>query len=383
MRNNGRYKLPMKYRNIERQVENNLQKRASDMSISEYRIEISKAYMNHLKRKRWAKSLLALLFVSLLVFSYVSYFRVVFSGALTIVDLYTLNKLYSSHYDQYELDQSIKTVIGKQGGSYRGTPKDYGTYLMALVNKELNKEEFTQFNVYSSVQSARNVIYSGSSNTEGTSSILFRQFDNLAYMKFDGFELGLTARMMQNYLESRDMPKNVVIDLTQNGGGAVLELKDVLELFLNEGDEIYTETYINKKGLTEDKEVVIAGVGNIIANKDIFIIISEYTGSCAEMFTLSLKHSNANNVTIIGKPSYGKSLIYGVYETGNGGSLHITSGDGTVGGRSTTANPIYPDYIVEIPSVPHQLDPDYKLKLDYHIGFTLDWLKENLIQDIN
>ncbi len=96
---------------------------------------------------------------------------------------------------------------------------------------------------------------------------------------------------------------NLIIDLQSNHGGEIDVLYKLSDLFLPKGKIIGREVtrlpIFSKTAKTKSDSYA--------SYKNIYILIDGQTASAAEGFTMSLKE-NLNNVTVVGKQSFGKGI---------------------------------------------------------------------------
>lgn len=139
---------------------------------------------------------------------------------------------------------------------------------------------------------------------------------------------------------------NMILDLRNNGGGLLESVRDVASLFLQKGDVILQE---------EDKDgnkTVHKANGKRIENIDkIVILVNNNTASASEIMTLALKE-NLDNVTIVGKTTYGKGTAQQTVYLKDGTALKYTVARWlSAKGVWVNQKGIEPDISVDLPDV--------------------------------
>lgn len=131
-------------------------------------------------------------------------------------------------------------------------------------------------------------------------------FNDTLMVKWDNFTDSSTSSNTANDLEtilSKDDSSNLIIDLRNNGGGALSSAVNVADLFLPEGKLITTlqykdgtlDSYYTKNDKYYDYDKII-----ILQNKN--------TASASEIFISAMLHYYPNKVTLIGTETYGKGI---------------------------------------------------------------------------
>ncbi|MCL2157906.1 MAG: S41 family peptidase [Oscillospiraceae bacterium] len=112
--------------------------------------------------------------------------------------------------------------------------------------------------------------------------------------------------------------KNVIIDLRGNPGGDVLNMLEILNMFVPEkGVVIYSQ--IDKNGKLETVE----SSGHGIAFDKICVLADGASASAAEIFTLALRE--LTGATVIGETTYGKGVGQYYEQLSNGDTVAITA----------------------------------------------------------
>lgn len=150
-----------------------------------------------------------------------------------------------------------------------------------------------------------------------TSQMLNGNIGYIYISSFDGTKVAEQFEEAYNRLVNEGM-KSLVIDVRTNGGGIVDEATDIADLFIEKGKNLLVEK--NKAG---DETTVVAKKDKMITMKTV-LLVNEYSASASEILAGAMKDL-ANNVTIVGKTTYGKGIIQTLYELSDGSGLKITT----------------------------------------------------------
>ena len=113
-----------------------------------------------------------------------------------------------------------------------------------------------------------------------------------------------------------DGVKNIIIDLRNNGGGAMNAALEIASVVLDEGQTIIS---LNSKH-EDDKETFLAEGGEY--NFNIVILTNGYTASASEILTAALTENN--KAVSVGEKTYGKATVQQMYPLVEGGVFKIT-----------------------------------------------------------
>lgn len=145
--------------------------------------------------------------------------------------------------------------------------------------------------------------------------------DNMLYLQL--YQFGdSTAQDVKNDLDSLIGDQDsvsMILDLRGNGGGYLNSVQALASLFLNEGDVIMKQEFTDgtSTSITADK-------GKYEQIHHIVILVDSGTASAAEVCTLALKQ-NRDDVTVIGKTTYGKGTVQTTTEFQDGSALKYTN----------------------------------------------------------
>ncbi|MDX9913005.1 MAG: S41 family peptidase [Candidatus Moranbacteria bacterium] len=188
--------------------------------------------------------------------------------------------------------------------------------------------------------------------------------NNVAY--FNVVRFGDDTAIMFNRL-MKEMPKNVkgiVIDLRNNPGGYLDVAIDMGGFMLPNGNTVVIEE--DKDG--KRKNFYARGKDELSKYKTV-VLINEGSASASEILAGALK-DNRENVTLVGKKSYGKGSVQELLDLSGGTSVKITVAKWlTPKGNQINEKGINPDIEVEL------TEEDYENSRDPQLDKALELLK--------
>lgn len=111
--------------------------------------------------------------------------------------------------------------------------------------------------------------------------------------------------------------RDLIFDLTMNGGGYLGAAVDVASEFLPQGSlVVYTE------GRTASKQVLNAKSGGLFNKGRLTILVDEYTASAAEIVSGAVQDHDRG--TIVGRRTFGKGLVQRPVELPDGSMIRLT-----------------------------------------------------------
>jgi carboxyl-terminal processing protease len=142
-------------------------------------------------------------------------------------------------------------------------------------------------------------------------------------------------------LLSKGELKGLVLDLRNNPGGILRASVDVAELFMDEGNVVYTEGRVSGSDTRYDAAPLDATDG-----VPIVVLINQGSASASEIVAGALQdHSRA---VIMGTQSFGKGSVQSVLPMSDSRAIKLTTAlYFTPNGRSIQAEGIVPDILVE------------------------------------
>lgn len=187
-----------------------------------------------------------------------------------------ITKVNGTEYLYEDVDEAVKLMKGKEGETVTVEIKRQGSENFECT---LTKSKI----IYQSV----------------TSELLE---ENILYTRVSRFDLNTYEDYVKE-LEKYEINENtnLILDLRDNPGGAVIAATSIADLFLDEG-VIITEKYRNKKDIVER-----SADGHIQIRYPIIILTNSSSASASEILAGALKdHKKA---IIIGENTFGKGLI--------------------------------------------------------------------------
>ena len=168
--------------------------------------------------------------------------------------------------------------------------------------------------------------------------------NNIGYMEISTFDEGCYEEFKTKWEElSKENIKSLIIDLRNNGGGIVQEALDIADMMVEKDKTLLITSSKNK-----DEKVNKAKHDKTI-NLPIAILVNENTASSSEILSAAIKENN-DNVTIIGKTTYGKGVIQTIYSLTDGSGIKLTTNEYyTPKHNSINKVGIKPDIEIEFP----------------------------------
>lgn len=132
-------------------------------------------------------------------------------------------------------------------------------------------------------------------------------------------DTSLTSDVSKNLKQYQNI-NNLIIDLTDNGGGYVSQAEELAKLFVKKGTLIYQLVDKNDKVLTKS----IQNNDPIFNIKNYKIIINNSSASASELFTLAMR--KGTDAKIVGLKSYGKGVSQSFKTFSDGSVIRYTKG---------------------------------------------------------
>ncbi|RKZ77787.1 MAG: hypothetical protein DRR19_27420 [Candidatus Parabeggiatoa sp. nov. 1] len=135
--------------------------------------------------------------------------------------------------------------------------------------------------------------------------------------KFD--DRDTTKRLKAFVLKALKQGKDIIIDLRYCPGGSLFAAIDAVSLFVPPDLEV---SYLSRTGYRKPQPFVSLP-GRIVKNQNIYVWVSPFTASSAEVFGRILQHY-AQNAVIVGTKTKGKCLSQQVFEFDDGSALQLS-----------------------------------------------------------
>ena len=194
----------------------------------------------------------------------------------------------------YSLDQAVKRIRGPKGTSVKLT--------IFREGDEETRDIVVERGVIS-VKSVRSEVKEG----------------NIAYIRVNRFGEDTDALFTEALkVAVRDQSRGIIIDVRSNPGGFLDSAVEMASLMLPSGNIVVME----EDGTGKRKELKARG-GDIASSFRTIILINEGSASASEILAGALRE-NRDNVTLIGKKSFGKGSVQELIPVGKDTSVKIT-----------------------------------------------------------
>ena len=145
--------------------------------------------------------------------------------------------------------------------------------------------------------------------------------DNIGYMEISTFDDGCYEEFKTKWEDLKNQNiKSLIIDLRNNGGGIVNEATDIADMMVEKGNTLLITSSKNKG------EKITKATQEKTIDLPIVILVNENTASSSEILSAAVKENN-ENVTIIGKTTYGKGVIQTIYNLTDGSGIKLTTNE--------------------------------------------------------
>ena len=181
--------------------------------------------------------------------------------------------------------------------------------------------------------------------------------NNIGYIQLLSFSEGCAEELKSEFEKLKDQgAKKYVIDLRYNTGGLVDECTKIASYFLPIGSVVYHTRVAS--GAQDD---VITKTQPIDTDSQIVLLVNEYSASASEILAGALK--DLNRARLVGKKTYGKGVIQGLFQMQDGSALKLTIAEYlTPNNISINKVGIEPDQSVELPDTDGDDFVDTQLK---------------------
>jgi tetratricopeptide (TPR) repeat protein len=231
-------------------------------------------------------------------------------------------KLYSENSTALYVKEALKERKKPMGQQISKFFYDNYLYKDGMVDLEkklsvLNKPDISNREINEVIGNAKKkddiftfVVYgeqydylAGSSDND----IEYKDMGDKIYLKINGFNVNTDDKFIEilDKIPSKDK-KSLVIDLRGNSGGLTVTSNNMLDVLL---PQYVTSTLIYKDGYTDS---YYSDASQLVFKK-IYILVDEHSASASELLTLGLK-TYLNNVTIVGRNTFGKGVGQRVFE---------------------------------------------------------------------
>ena len=155
-------------------------------------------------------------------------------------------------------------------------------------------------------------------NLPHSPSSFYRISPNVGYCRINTFLDTFLIHQLISYTDSVKKIPNLIIDLRNNTGGYVNQVRLMVELLLPQQTSyleiVYRKDIDGKKNFANIKEVLKTSLPDTGAmsgweNKKIIVIMNRYTASASEILISALKDAmNSNSFLMLGDTTFGKGI---------------------------------------------------------------------------
>jgi len=162
-------------------------------------------------------------------------------------------------------------------------------------------------------------VYTIKAGNHATDPITYSTHKDTLFILIKKF-IGGENSQLKRILDSSQEYKKLVLDLRYCPGGDLYAMVDMLSLILQDDLAV---AYLEK---ADGKvELILKTLpGRVIANTPLYILVSEFTASTAELFVWALK-ANHPKVRVLGEPTKGKCLAQNMFGFHDGSALKLTT----------------------------------------------------------
>lgn len=139
---------------------------------------------------------------------------------------------------------------------------------------------------------------------------------SVGYISASHFSKPLASEFLKAYRELGDI-ESLIVDLRDNGGGAITSAIDLTGLFLSEGDVIVS-TEGRTNSIVYDKKR-----GRTYVDTPLVVIINENSASASEIFAGAIQDHDRG--VVVGRTSFGKGLVQRVIDLKDGSGICLTT----------------------------------------------------------
>lgn len=225
-----------------------------------------------------------------------------------------ITKVDKVKYSSKEMDKAISIIKGEPG-------KDV---VLSIIRE--NKPEFD-------ITIKREKILIKSVKSE--------MMDEIGYMRISSFDERTGEEFDENLLSLKNNnPKGLIIDLRDNPGGLLDQVKEVADSILGEATIVYTEDRAGNRQYLKSNS---SGKLDI----PLVILVNENSASASEILAGAVRDNKAG--TLVGTTTFGKGLVQNVVPLKDGSGYKITMAQYfTPNGEYINEKGITPEYVVEI-----------------------------------
>lgn len=266
--------------------------------------------------KRSGKEIFSTIFFVLFAMSW----GILFSHALNTRNdkvIRMRDDLIFNYYDQSKITEVLEKNLGDH---YTGNLRaDFDNFIISEVMNELSQVEDEKWKRYNAFLSKDFIEKYEDSGKKQASEIYGKSLDeNTYYVDIKDFCDDVTYERVQSYIPEMKLYKNLVIDLRNNSGGPLGELRKVADIFLDQDQVVY------KLKCSDSEKVVRSKNKKQVEFEKIVLLTNHKTASASELLILALKE-NLKDVVTIGTTTYGKGRSFGMRKFKDGTGMIFLS----------------------------------------------------------
>ena len=141
------------------------------------------------------------------------------------------------------------------------------------------------------------------------------RINDIGYISISNFSKPMASEFLKAYKELGDI-RSLIVDLRDNGGGAITSAIDLSGLFLKDGDVIVsTEGRTNNTVYDKKRDGQLCDI-------PLVVIINENSASASEIFAGAIQDHDRG--IIVGRTSYGKGLVQKIIDLKDGAGISLT-----------------------------------------------------------
>lgn len=169
--------------------------------------------------------------------------------------------------------------------------------------------------------------------------------DGIGYLAIFEFRPTTVHQYQEAFAELKEQGmERIIIDLRNNGGGAMASVTKILNTILPEGIIVYTE---DKNG----QRTEYMGRGKTPLDIPMVVLTNGFTASASEIFAGAVRDYGL--AKLVGTRTYGKGVVQSTYDLGDGSAVKLTTANYyTPKGVNLNGNGLEPDVEVELDTTP-------------------------------
>lgn len=210
-------------------------------------------------------------------------------------------KVNGQSYNATQLSDAIKEIklpLSQKKTSFIGKP-DYGSVQIEVLREE------------------KSILLDIKREEIPLVTVEYKALDEIGYIQITQFAEG-TARDFKKALSrlKEEKKKGLIIDLRNNPGGLLDEVRDVADSIMGEATIVYTQ---DREG---NKEYIKSKSGGEL-DIPLVVLINEGSASASEVLSGAVRDNEAG--TLVGEKTFGKALVQSVRMLSDGSGYKLTT----------------------------------------------------------